>query len=484
VRICFVLFAALASFVGEAFTAPVVTNTTNSALALAPAATTGKKVFVLPIRDDIMPPLVYLVRRGVKAAMEAKADLLILDMETNGGRVDTTREIIAILGEFKGETATYVNKDAFSAGAFIAVATKKIYMAPESVIGAAAPIMVSPGGDGVEKMTDTSEKKMTSAVKAMVRTVAEKNGHNIAVIEAMIDKTKGLTVEGTNIVKEGDILTLTNTEAEKEYGNPPKRLLSSGTVKDIDELIKILGYAGAQRVDVKPTGMEQLGTWINTISPILLIIGMVGIYIEMKTPGFGIAGIVGIAAFLIYFVGGFVAGLSGAEWVVVFIVGVVLVAVELFVYPGTIILGISGAALMIAALIMAMVDLYPSPGVLPALPTIDKFQLPMTNLAIALLGGAVGVWLASLLLPKTPMYRAIISTSASGVRTEVALEAQKKSHLGQIGVSVSPLRPGGKAQFGEEILDVMSQGDLIASGVKVRIIGASGAEAVVEEVRQ
>ncbi len=483
-RVWFVLIIALASFVGDAFTAPVVTNTTNRALALAPAATTGKKVFVLPIRDDIMPPLVYLVRRGVKAAMEAKADLLILDMETNGGRVDTTREIIAILGEFKGETATYVNKDAFSAGAFISVATKKIYMAPESVIGAAAPIMVSPGGDGVEKMTDTYEKKMTSAVKAMVRTVAEKNGHNIAVIEAMIDKTKGLTVEGTNIVKEGDILTLTNTEAEKEYGNPPKRLLSSGTVKDIDELIKILGYAGAQRVDVKPTGVEQLGSWINTISPILLIIGMVGIYIEMKSPGFGLAGIIGIAAILIYFVGGYVAGLSGAEWVVVFIVGVALVAVELFIYPGTIILGISGAVLMLVAIIMAMVDLYPSPGALPALPTIDKFQLPMTNLAFALLGGAVGVWLASLLLPKTPMYRAIISTSASGVQTEVALEKQQKSRLGQTGVSVSPLRPGGKAQFGDEILDVMSQGDLIASGVKVRIIGASGAEAVVEAVKR
>ena len=81
-----------------------------------------------------MPPLVYLVRRGVKEAMEAKADLLVLDMETNGGRVDTTREIISILNEFKGDTVTFVNKDAFSAGAFIAVATKRIYMAPESVI--------------------------------------------------------------------------------------------------------------------------------------------------------------------------------------------------------------------------------------------------------------------------------------------------------------------------------------------------------------
>src|ERR1041384_4774676 len=98
-----------------------------------------KKVYILPIREDIMPPLVYLVRRGVKEAMEAKADLLVSDMETNGGRVDSMREIIEIINKFKGETITYVNPKAFSAGALMSFATQKIYMAPGSVIGAAAP---------------------------------------------------------------------------------------------------------------------------------------------------------------------------------------------------------------------------------------------------------------------------------------------------------------------------------------------------------
>src|SRR5437867_12587895 len=86
---------------------------------MSAAEASSKKVYILPIRENIMPPLVYLVRRGVKEAMEAKADLLVLDMQTNGGRVDTTREIISILDQFKGDTVTYVNKDAFSAGAFI-----------------------------------------------------------------------------------------------------------------------------------------------------------------------------------------------------------------------------------------------------------------------------------------------------------------------------------------------------------------------------
>ena len=463
-----------------------------------PAATNGttpaKKVYILPIRDNIMPPLVYLVRRGVKEAMEANADLLVLDMETNGGRVDTTREIISILNEFKGDTVTYVNKDAFSAGAFIAVATKRIYMAPGSVIGAAAPIIISPGGNGVEKIPDTYEKKMTSAVKAMVRTAAEKNGHNIAVVEAMIDKSSGLAVttivDGvTNrvvISKEGDILTLTNTEAEKEYGNPPKKLLSSGTVKEIDSLLKLLGYEDATRHDIKVTGMEKIGSWLNAISPLLLIIGVVGIYIEFKTPGFGLAGIVGISAFALYFLGGYVAGLSGAEWVVVFILGLALVVVELFVYPGTVVIGMLGAVLMLAAIVMAMVDLYPAPGpgVLPAMPTLDKFQLPLRQLLIATVGGGLGIWLASLILPKTSMYRAVVSHSASGMKTEAALGEQAKSRQGRTGVTLSTLRPGGKAQFGEEILDVISQGDMVPKGTPVRIIGSSGAEALVEVVKE
>lgn len=475
---------ALVGFAGDALPTLAATN----------AAGTTRKVYVLPIRDDIMPPLVYLVRRGVKEAMEANADLLVLDMETNGGRVDTTREIISILNEFKGDTVTFVNKDAFSAGAFISVATKKIYMAPGSVIGAAAPIVISPGGNGVEKMPDTYEKKMTSAVKAMVRTSAEKNGHNIAVVEAMIDKSSGLVltdvVDGvTNrvvISKEGDILTLTNTEAEKEYGNPPKKLLSSGTVKDIDALLKLLGYDSAERHDIKVTGMEKIGSWLNAISPLLLIIGVVGIYIEFKTPGFGLAGIVGISAFALYFLGGYVAGLSGAEWVVVFIFGLALVVVELFVYPGTVVIGMLGAVLMLAAIVMAMVDLYPAPGpgVLPAMPSLDKFQLPFRHLLVATIGGGLGIWLASLILPKTSFYRAVVSQSASGVKTEAAFAQQNKSRLGRTGVTLSSLRPGGKAQFGEEILDVISQSEMVPKGTPVRIIGSSGAEALVEVVKQ
>jgi membrane-bound serine protease (ClpP class) len=466
-------------------------------LAGAPAATTelelpkrASKVYILPIREGIEPSLVYLVRRGVKEAIENKADLLVLDMETNGGRLKTTREIVQILEQFPGDTLTYVNKNAFSAGAFIAVATKRIYMAPGSVIGAAAPILINPLGTGTEQMPDTVERKIVSAVKAQVRTSAQKNGYNVAVIEAMVDRTKALsltnvTAEGTNVVvlnEEGNILTLTNTEAEREYGNPPKKLLSSGTASSLEALLQEIGYAGAVRHDIKATGMERLGTWLNSISFLLLIIGVVGLYIEFKTPGFGLPGIVGITAFALYFLGGYVSGLSGAEWIVVFILGLALVAVEMFIYPGTVFIGLAGACLMLIAIVMALVDVYPTPGPqnLPRLPSLDKFELPLTNLLLATIGGGIGIWIASLILPKTSFYRAMASSSVSGVKTEVAMEEKHKALLGQIGTAISSLRPGGKAQFGDEIIDVISQGEMIEKGTTVRIIGSSAGASVVE----
>ena len=449
------------------------------------AGSVQKRVYVLPIRDDIMPPMVYLVRRGVKEAMEAKADLLVLDMDTNGGRVDTTREIITILNQFKGDTVTYVNKDAFSAGAYIAVATKKIYMAPESVIGAAAPVILSPGGDGIQAVPDTYEKKMTSAVKAMVRTSAEKNGYNIAVVEAMIDKTKGLirtnvvngVTNGVVIAKEGEILTLTNTEAERPYGDPPKPLISSGTIETIDRLLAKLGYGDAVRKDIKPTGVERLAMWINMISPLLLIVGIAGIYIEFKTPGFGLPGIIGIIAFALYFFGGYIAGLSGLEWIAVFLLGLALVALELLVFPGTVALALVGAVLMLVALVMAMVDVYPG---MPALPSFKMLKLPLGDLFIAFVGGAMAVWVLSRWLPRTPIYGKLVSRTVSGTSTVAELEQKRKMRVGLTGVAVSSLRPGGKAQFGDEILDVITQGEMIDKGRRVKIVGHSGTEAVVE----
>lgn len=438
----------------------------------------GKVVYIIPIRDDINPPMAYLVRRGVKEAMAANADLLVLDMETNGGRVDTTEQIIKILGQFKGQTATYVNEKAFSAGAFISVATQKIFMAPQSVIGAAAPILMGTGG-GAEKVPDTVEAKMTSGVRALVRTQAEKNGYNVQVIEAMIDKTRELKIGDEVINEKGQILTLTNVQAEKEYGDPPKPLLSSGTVGKIEEVIEKLGFAGAKVTRVEPLGAEVLGSWLSRISPLLMLIGIVGIYIEMKTPGFGLPGIIGISAFALYFVSSYIAGLAGLEWLVVFVIGLALVILEIMVFPGTLILGLGGGALMIMALVMALVDLYPG---MPRVPSMPQLEIPLVTVFGTLSVGTIIAALLSRYLLKTTMFNRLVSRGASGEQTSVEIFEEQTARVGQEGVTICALRPGGKADFGGQLLDVLSQGEMLPKGTRVRIVGFSGREAIVEAI--
>ena len=126
----------------------------------------------------------------------------------------------------------------------------------------------------------------------------------------MIDKSKELVRDGKVLSEKGQILTLTNTEAEALYGSPQKPLLKSRHLRIHG------GFAGsswarpgAPWIRIEPTGVEKVGTWINQLSSILLILGIVGIYLEFKTPGFGIPGIVGLNDFAIYFLGGYIAGL-------------------------------------------------------------------------------------------------------------------------------------------------------------------------------
>ena len=452
------------------------------------------KVYVVPVRDDIMPPILYVIRRGVKDAMEAEADCLIFDMETNGGRVDITEDIFDIIGKFRGETVTYVNKDAYSAGAFIAVATQKIYMAPQSVIGAAAPIMMGPTG-GVSEMPSTMEVKINSAIRAKIRTQAEKNGYAVDVIEAMVDKTKKLERDKKIICQEGDILTLTNLEAEAKYGDAKTPLLSSGTVESIDSLINELGYAGAQRVDIQPLGAEELGTWINAISPLLLLIGIIGLYIEFKTPGFGVFGAIGIAALVVYFFGGYVSGLAGIEWVAVFVLGVVLVAVELFWFSGTLIIGMVGVLCMLVALVMGMTDIYPDMPWFPtgegkgdSMPQVEgidfalpDFSKPIRDLMIAFVLSIPVIWALAKYLPQTAFFARFASEAASGVESVAALAAEVDSRLGQVGEATTPLHPGGKAMFGDDMCTVVTQGEMIAVGAQVKVIGHRGSDLLVIE---
>jgi membrane-bound serine protease (ClpP class) len=123
------------------------------------------------------------------------------------------------------------------------------------------------------------------------------------------------------------------------------------------------------------------------------------------------------------------------------------------------------------------VDVYPG---MPTLPTLPQLRLPLQTLGIAAVGSAVAVLALARVLPETPIFRRLVSMTASGELSTVATEVARSSRVGQVGVAISQLRPGGKAQFGDDIIDVITQGELLAKGTTVRVIRHSGPEAVVE----
>lgn len=186
-----------------------------------------------------------------------------------------------------------------------------------------------------------------------------------------------------------------------------------------------------------------------------------------------------IVALLLYFAGGYLAGLSGMEWTLVFALGAILgFGLEIFVFPGTLALGTGGALLIVIAIVMAAADYYPG---MPAVPSLPQLQLPARNLAVAAALSAAGIWVLGLLVPRTTAFRTLVSQGTSGSLSDASRERTQTDRLGTEGIALSVLRPGGKARFGPDILDVVSQGDLIGEPkTRVRIVGFRGNDAVVE----
>jgi membrane-bound serine protease (ClpP class) len=442
-------------------------------------AADNPSVCVLTIHEEITHNTLYLVRRGLREAEEKKAAAVVLEMRTNGGLVDVTEEIIRLLERAPMKTYTYVDDKAYSAGAYIAAATDKIFMAPGSVIGAATPVMIG-SGSGVQQLPKSYEEKLTSAMRARIRATAQEKDHNPDVFEAMVDADLGLTINGKEITPKGKLLTLTNDEAAREYGHPPTPLLSAGTVKSLDELLQKVGLSGAHTFDVSPSGFEQLARWITTISPLLILVGFLALYIELSHPGVALPAIVAVICFAIYFLGYFVAGLAGWEEVGLFVFGVLLLALEFFLFPGHFVSAALGTVAVLAALVLAMAGHLPGA---PILPSWDQIQVPLMKVFGSTIGAFLGAMVLGRYLPESTLFRKMeLRAATSTAEGYSASMGEAKALLGVAGIAETNLRPSGKGRFGDKLVDVVTEGDLIERGKPITIVEVQGSRVVVKAV--
>jgi membrane-bound serine protease (ClpP class) len=432
-------------------------------------------VVAVPLRGEVAPSLLAFLRRAVKTSESNEAAAIIFEMNTYGGRLDTAADIVNALNQTKIPTYTFINTNAGSAGAVIAIATQHIFMAPVSAIGAAAPIL--PTG---EDLPTTAKEKTISYWSALIRGSALKNGHNPDLAEAFLNKDKEVKIGDRIVHSKGAVLTLNAQEATERINGKP--LLAEGVADSISDLSKKAGLKG-NVVAIEATGFEQIAFWITALAPLLLLLGILGAYLEFKIPGVTWPGIISAICFALFFLGHYLAGLSGWEVVALFVVGIVLVLIEiLFFAHTTIVFGVVGVFLMLASLLWTMIDRYPGQNFFP---TGKMLAVPLLNMFIAIVGSFIVIALLARYLPRTSIYRrfALMDSnppgpSLAGVPRQFATALALSP--GMEGTAVTVLRPSGKARFADHVVDVVTEGEFIAPQTPVTVIQTDGMRVVVK----
>lgn len=462
-------------------TAPWLAAQETPAPAAASASAPRAVAYVIPVHEQIGKPTLYIVRRGLKEAIEQKADLVVLDMKTPGGDAGTTVEIMEALERFDGATVTFVNDEAGSAGAIIASVTDDIYFAPTGVMGA-AELILGTGEDAPEAL----KRKMESYIRAKSRALSGGDERRADVLKAMMSSEFELKIGDKVLKPKGELLTLSAQEAVKPYGEPPTPLLAAGIAKDIDGLLAKRFGAGKFEVrKFRVTWSESLAQYLTAFAPVLMGLGMLALFLEYKTPGFGWPGVLGITLLAIVFFGHYVAGLSGHEPALLFVIGALLLAVELFLLPGVILPGLIGVGLMLGALVWAMTDVWPDQPLRLSFSG-DAMLRPLLNLATALVLAGGG---AAVLLRYLPNFSLLRSIAVGGGDTPLVpkvggtgLGNGGETLVGQTGRVAVALRPVGVIEISGRRYEASVEVGEVPVGEAVRVVAGRDFSLLVEKI--
>lgn len=441
------------------------------------------KVVVLKIgRESLVNSYSFKYwRKVLKRAEAEKARAVIFDIDTPGGyAMETADLIIRVLPELTIPTIAYVNPEATSAGSLVAFGCDRIYMHPRGSIGSTG--LVSNTGE----IEDTMRAKLEALFRTYVKIVAKEKGRNPDLMYAMMFKDEYYSfADGKIEVKEGELLNLTADEAVQLHHGKP--LLANGVCEDLEAVLAAEKLTDAEVIKAEPTGFEAFASWVALMSPLLISVGLVGAFLEMKTPGFGVFGTISLTAFTVFFFGNHVAGnLAGYELAVLFCLGLLLLVLEVLVIPGTFVAGLLGLLMMLAALMIAMVD----EGMMQSFRDEDTgvidvptlVGLPVIYLALGVLGAGGLAALVMRFLPTLPMYHSLAVDREMRPGTSIEGMERNMQRVGQVGKTVTQLRPAGRAEFDGEVLEVSSSSGFVDEGSEVRIISVDGMRILVEVV--
>lgn len=490
-------FAALLVFGAGSVRSSAVAPAESGAGAPSADSAGAIRVVVIPVENEVDYGLYAFLKRATAEALKEKPDHIVYKVNTFGGELHSAYEIVDLILSVKDAgTWVYVEQKAISAGALISLACNRMAMGDGTTIGDCAPITQSAEG-GIVMLGE----KIQSPLRAKFRNLAERNGYPSLLSQAMVSADIGVvgaypadttlspdyfTVkewEGLPaarkagyrdhrvIVREGELLTLTDREAEA-YG------FSRGSYGDFDAFLKANGFTVIRTIGT--SWSEDMVRAIGKITPLLMLLGFGALYLEFKTPGLSLFGFLGALCLAVAFGAKYAVGLADHTELLLLLGGFVLFLVEIYVMPGTFIAGVLGLALMIAALTLSLQDFtVPDPGAPWELGSlIDNLALTLGMAALALF---IPFLAARYLLPRLPRGASVVLDTTLADARDVASDAPPV-RVGDRGVTTTGLRPAGKAWLHGAVLEVVSAGGFIESGTNVEVARVEGRHVVVRPV--
>ena len=472
-------------------------------------------VYVINIRNEIGNGLRVYIDNGIQQAADAEADAIIFDVHTPGGAVGAARDIIDSIQRTEIPTIAYVNTEAISAGAMISLSCDQIVMRHGGAIGDSAPVSIQ---------GEELSEKAVSYVRGKIRATAERGGRNPDIAASMVDIRLYLVrlMDGEIITlreeeyierkeigeemeiiaaggPEGELLTLTTKEA-LEYNladgeaDTVEGLLGMYQIVEIDgerKALTVEGVAGKQmelgddsvkiikslqdatQETVLITLADRFVFFVTSpfVSPILLALGTLGLFVEIRTPGFGVPGIAGLICLGLFFWGHRLLNIGADYAALAFIIGVALLLIEVFVIPGFGVAGIAGIVLMVGSVFFVFRNAY-------------KLETAVSGLSFAIILTFALAIALSYILPKTRTWNHLVLETAmdSDMGFHSAPREDFQKYLGKTGVALTPLRPAGTVRVDDKRLDVVTAGDFIMRETPVKIINVEGSKIFVEAI--
>ncbi len=430
----------------------------------------NQPVYHVPIQGTIDMGLPHYLQRIIVQAESEEAAAIIFDIDTFGGRVDAATQMKDLILDSKVTTVAFINKRAISAGALISFSCDSIFMTSGASIGAAT---------AVDLQGEKASEKVISYMREEMASTAEANNRPREVASAMVDEELSISFI---VNSQGDTLTSKDVEGFSEG-----KLITLSTnlailldiadkqLNNFDDVLDHMNLGDAKKVEIKESWSEILVRFLTnpTVAPLFMSLGMLGLFFEIKSPGFGVPGILGLTCLALFFGSHLLVGLADMTEFIILFSGIILIILEILVIPGFGVAGISGIVLCFYAFFKMLIGVYPYPG---------DYEAAYFGLSIGIITAVIAAVILFKNLPQTALYKKLIPFTPQKSEEGFTISRGFEILIGEKGKTTTDLRPSGKVEIQGKTYQALSHGDYIDKDKEIQVDSIDENQLLVKKV--